>query len=568
MVSGLSAEHGDAPWVVEQFGPLGKADENRFWYLDFHWPRGLTPLGTVWHQDGYAWATQLAAQNLPLPHTRGMVARMVGTHTYAAEILVDSDDEIRLRRDRVGAALPGLLRDFDSLWATRRGEINADWSALRHTDFAAMSNVELVRYLHRARAHNKRAFEIHFEIMYPLVANYVAFHTLCIELGVDPAEIGKFLQGYDTVIMQTDRQLWELTVAARDAGLADIFAATPPEKLHAALAGAGEPGARWLRRFDEFLQQFGWRTEGIADVALPSWVEDPTSPLGTIQTFLAKGGRHDFDAARAAAINERESAIDAARSTLTRQEQRRFDAALTACQAANFAWWNEEHDFYIDLRSMLPLRWGALATAEHAEADRADDTMFLFWPELLNVASGTVSMRSLRGLVEDRRQYCEYWRARRPSMPKVLGTVPDKVFDPMLIEVFGLNREFLATVSQPHGRRGLQALTGVAAARGVARGPARVLHDADDLYRIQPGDVLVCESTSPNWTPAFAKLAGCVCDCGGTLSHAAIVGREYGVPTVVAVGIATITIRDNDDVEVDGTTGRVWIHRTSREETP
>ena len=43
------------------------------------------------------------------------------------------------------------------------------------------------------------------------------------------------------------------------------------------------------------------------------------------------------------------------------------------------------------------------------------------------------------------------------------------------------------------------------------------------------------------------------------LSHAAIVGREYGVPTVTAVGVATLAIKDGDTVEVDGTAGKVTI---------
>ena len=65
--------------------------------------------------------------------------------------------------------------------------------------------------------------------------------------------------------------------------------------------------------------------------------------------------------------------------------------------------------------------------------------------------------------------------------------------------------------------------------------------------------------SSDLWTPAFAKIAACVCDGGGTLSHAAIVGREYGVPTVTAVGLATMVISDGDEVEVDGSTGRVTV---------
>jgi phosphoenolpyruvate synthase/pyruvate phosphate dikinase len=102
-------------------------------------------------------------------------------------------------------------------------------------------------------------------------------------------------------------------------------------------------------------------------------------------------------------------------------------------------------------------------------------------------------------------------------------------------------------------------LTGVAAAKGTATGIARVLQSTDEMHRLEPGSILVCESTSPTWTPAFGKIAGAVCDGGGMLSHAAIVGREYGVPTVTAVGVATLAIGDGDLIEVDGSAGRVTI---------
>jgi pyruvate,water dikinase len=86
-----------------------------------------------------------------------------------------------------------------------------------------------------------------------------------------------------------------------------------------------------------------------------------------------------------------------------------------------------------------------------------------------------------------------------------------------------------------------------------------VLQSSDELHRLAPGEILVCESTSPNWTPAFGKIAAAVCDGGGMLSHAAIVGREYGVPTVTAAGVATLAIGDGDEIEVDGTNGKVTI---------
>jgi pyruvate,water dikinase len=149
-------------------------------------------------------------------------------------------------------------------------------------------------------------------------------------------------------------------------------------------------------------------------------------------------------------------------------------------------------------------------------------------------------------------------------MPKVLGTVPDTVEDPVLIEIFGLNPAAIRAVQNPNAAEET-TLAGVAAAKGMATGIARVLQSSDDMHRLEPGSILVCESTSPSWTPAFGKIAGAVCDGGGMLSHAAIVGREYGVPTVTAVGVGTVAIKDGDTVEVDGTNGKVTILKRAAE---
>lgn len=159
----------------------------------------------------------------------------------------------------------------------------------------------------------------------------------------------------------------------------------------------------------------------------------------------------------------------------------------------------------------------------------------------------------------ERRGYYDYWLAKRPAMPKVLGTIPESVADPILIEIFGMHHHFFNSL-KAQGKE-VRTLVGVAASTGVVRGKARVLHDSDELHRLAPGDILVCESTSPNWTPAFGKIAACVCDGGGTLAHASIVSREYRIPCVVGVGTATINIKDGDEIEVDGTKGVVTIYR-------
>lgn len=559
---GFTPAYDHAPWVVDPVKTFSKKDEENFWFLDFHWPRGMTPMGYIWMEDGYNWGTQLAAETLPLPPGRGITTRMAGTHIYASSIPVTEPRHIAARGARLSRSLPPFLENFQEIWSGMRDELEGEWAHFRSVDLSSLSLEQLGDNLVQARAYHKRAFEIHFQVMYPLLANFVGFYGQCVEFGIDPLDIGTFLQGEDTKIMETDRALWDMTAKAKQAGLTDIFERTPAEELRATLSREGGPAGTWLRDFDDFLNVYGWRTEGSCDIALPSWIEDPTPALGMIKTFMQQEV-HDFDAARAAALRERDEAVDRARSTLTAQEQAIFDGGLASCRAANFPWWQDDHNYYLDLKVSLPMRWACQQIAERVGADASDDMNFLFWPENLQLVRGEKSYADFRTIIEARRQYFDHWYDRRITMPKMLGNIPDTVDDPILIEVFGLNPQFLDTVKASASGTEMTSLSGVPAAKGKARGPARVLTDADELHRIQPGEILVCESTSPNWTPAFAKIAGCVCDGGGTLSHAAIVGREYGVPTVTAAVVATSMIRDGDIVEVDGTSGTVTIFRDS-----
>ena len=83
----------------------------------------------------------------------------------------------------------------------------------------------------------------------------------------------------------------------------------------------------WLTKFDDFLQVYGWRTEGIADTNIPSWIENPESPLGQIRNFLAMDEPHHFERAAEAARAERNDAVEAARSQLSGE----MVTALTSC---------------------------------------------------------------------------------------------------------------------------------------------------------------------------------------------------------------------------------------------
>ena len=105
----------------------------------------------------------------------------------------------------------------------------------------------------------------------------------------------------------------------------------------------------------------------------------------------------------------------------------------------------------------------------------------------------------------------------------------------------------------------VKEIKGFAASAGVVEGKARVLKRLKDVMDLEPGEILVCPTTNPSWAPVFTKIKAAVTDIGGLTSHAAIVCREYGVPSVTGTGIATSVIKTGDTIRVDGETGVVTI---------
>jgi pyruvate,water dikinase len=100
-------------------------------------------------------------------------------------------------------------------------------------------------------------------------------------------------------------------------------------------------------------------------------------------------------------------------------------------------------------------------------------------------------------------------------------------------------------------------LAGTPSGHGTATGTARTVRGAGDFTRVRPGDILICPFTDPAWTPLLHIAAGVVTETGGTLSHAAIVARERGIPAVLAVPGALDSIPDGTTITIDGTTGAV-----------
>ncbi len=95
----------------------------------------------------------------------------------------------------------------------------------------------------------------------------------------------------------------------------------------------------------------------------------------------------------------------------------------------------------------------------------------------------------------------------------------------------------------------------------IASGTARVIENVANLADFQPGEVLVTDSTTPDWEPVMKTASAIVTNRGGRTCHAAIVARELGVPAVVGTGNGTTAVPNGATVTVscaEGETGRVY----------
>lgn len=113
-----------------------------------------------------------------------------------------------------------------------------------------------------------------------------------------------------------------------------------------------------------------------------------------------------------------------------------------------------------------------------------------------------------------------------------------------------------------------EQLRGIGASPGTFEGRAAVIRSTAGFADFTPGDILVCEMTSPLWLPMLAAAAAVVTDRGGLLSHAAIVAREFGKPAVIGTESATTDLETGRTYLVDGGRGIVTATHTTNRPIP
>jgi phosphohistidine swiveling domain-containing protein len=352
------------------------------------------------------------------------------------------------------------------------------------------------------------------------------------------------LPGNSTV--ETNHQTWLLaSEIAQTPHVAAVFAGFPGREIPARLAEFDE-GRDWLRRIEEFRKRYDFRGAQDREISFPRWGDDIHLLMDVLKVFVCSAEGSDPEATRRKNVARREQETRELLETLSRQRfglLKKFLFNFLLKYAQIYSLFRENQRYEVD-RVFYGQRKAFLAIGKRLVQmgllTDLDDVWFLSKEEVFDVLHGRLSREQVQRKVVPRK--AEYRRYRHDLPASFLQG----------------DREFEATdVRAAAAAAGESALFGVPASPGTATGVARVVLDMRDIGRVQPGDILVTNSTDPGWTPVFLLIRGLVLETGGILAHGTVLSREYGIPAVTCVAGATHRIKEGQLITVDGLRGQI-----------
>jgi phosphohistidine swiveling domain-containing protein len=290
---------------------------------------------------------------------------------------------------------------------------------------------------------------------------------------------------------------------------------------------------------ERFLAAHGYHGPAEGEVSTRTWREDPAPLESLLATYRTMDDSAAPTAVEAERIAEREATTA---ELLSRLPPVRRPGAKILLAAAKRHIPLREVGKAAFLQALDGARAATRVLGEELAADgtigAADDVCYLTVDEVLGA------------LPPDPKEVVAFRRAKREEY---LGLrLPDTWTG-------------TATASKIEASEAAQAgavITGLAVSPGIVEGRARVVLDAA-TSELEPGEVLVCETTDPSWASLFLVASALVIDIGGALSHGAIVARELGVPCVINTRTGTRRLRTGDLLQVDGDRGAVTVLESS-----
>ncbi|MEU2347960.1 PEP-utilizing enzyme [Modestobacter sp. NPDC049651] len=575
------------------FSRFQPEDDQRFWfYNSMHFPEVVPAFDGLTSEIPYTAIGANTARLFSFPTTLGIEYRIVHGRVYITANPVTDPAQVEQRlahfQERAGhyyanwdrlygewqQRIEALIADIESVEVPRLGELDDLEVVTGARGYA--SNHLLREEFHRCIDLYSKMWHHHTEFLMLGYGAYVVFFEFCKRAfpEIGDQTVARMVAGIDVTMYRPDDELKKLAALAVELDLADLFVeGSDPGKVLSGLAGRGDAGHRWLAALEAAKDP--WFNVSVGDGFYHhhlSWADDLTVPFAALPRYVeqvAAGRSLTRPTERLA--EERERIAVEYRALLGSEDERgAFDQMLGLCRQV-FPY-IESHKFYCEhwftTRFFQKVRGFGRLLAERGVLADADDVFHLRHVEVedaladvqLAWASGgqELGARHWQPIVARRKQVLEALAGWSP--PPALGPAPESLNDPAVQMLWGVTDE---TIETWLGAQELDEDTvrGYAASPGVVEGTARVLMNVNDIGQIREGEVLVCPVTAPSWGPVFGTIAAAVSDIGGTMSHAAIVAREYGMPAVVGTGQATARIRTGDRVRVDGDRGIVTVLR-------
>jgi len=535
------------------------------WFLDAtHSVPPWTPMFGWFWVNFCRHGMQYGAEKLSLPTVKGWDWRFKDGGGYLTLLLVDSEEEKKEREAKFREGIRPFIENYGEVWQGFVDEMLKRYENIKSFDYELASNIELLDKFEEVIDICRRMWEIHMYMMYGTYTPYVLFESMAKELvGIDDTHptFHKLMSGFDNESFRVDNTLHKFSLMLKDMGLDQVVASTPSTEMIQELSKS-EKGKEFLKKFNEFLEQkAGWRMERMAEINVPTWEEDPSPAFNAIKMYLKSGKDFDLEKERARAEKERKATEAEVLEKVSQDQRGWFSILLKVAQ--NSSMFSEEHNHYLDLYTHAMIRKVVKEIGNRftksGTIEQPDDVFFLI-PDEVRRAGVNPDMFKLDDVVAERKAEWKSWseNGNPPAILKEGFTMEDAVgvlaqsMDPIALKVVVGN--------MPVPKPELKAdLYGICGSPGITEGIARIIHKEEELERIKEGDILVAASTSPSWTPVFSLISGAVVDRGGSLSHAAIVGREYGIPVVINTFEGTQKIKEGQRIKIDANLGAVYL---------
>jgi len=573
-------------------------EKQQFWYQDkIHAPEPMPPLDLIFQEAWQISLSQYTTRVFCIPPAQGIAQRMVGCYMYICAIAPPPDAVIGEKAELFGKRVFYVFEHYDELWdkwLTKFRVIGREMDAVEVPEqlpkfvpedqvlpapVGSYISYDILEAFDKVALKMIKAWQYHFEMLNLTYLAYLMFGDVSRKLfpGISESAIGKMVAGAYVSMFRPEEELCRLSrLAVSSRGVAEILKSDKTVAEKKAELEKIPDGKHWLDEFEKASDPWfyvscgsGWfHHEG-------SWLTNLEIPYSYIKSYVERLEKGEtIERSLDQLDKERDEIVANYRDLIKTDEDRKaFEEAYKTIRTIyRYA---EDHLFWVEhwLHTIwfAKIRKFGKLLVNNGMLNQVDD-IFMFTryeiPELLTELSTGWALGvdiPLRGdyykaKAAKRRKILE--AAGRWSPTPALGVPPAEVAEPFTIMLWGVTtdkvKEWLKGVGEVSAE-GVSEIKGFASSAGVTEGPARVLKLLKDLVDLQPGEVLVCPTTNPSWAPVFTKIKAAVTDIGGLTSHAAIVCREYGIPSVTGTGIATQLIKTGDILRVDGDTGVVTI---------